>query len=210
MKNFADLPNEGRAHVIVFGAGPSAPRYYEWVKAQDALVVAPSTMLKPLQDAGIFPEYTCCIDPSAVMKLHFRGTVKDKSLVYLPSIVESIYREWEGRHYRVWDLPGPSVLHLCVDTALKIGASAITLVGADFCFGTEAKSHAAGVTTAYPIGMKEARRATNVAGEEVLTEIALVEYVHKVEQQIAANPDVTWRRMGREGLPVKGAEVICP
>ncbi len=143
--NLDDLKQlPGSPHVIVFGAGPSAPRFYDLVERQHT-VVAPSTMILPLQAAGIDVDYTCCMDPGAVMPLHFRNADTSGALIYLPSIVRRCYADWQGPKYMAWDLPGSSVLHLAVDVALRLGASEITLVGADFNFGLSRQSHASGV-----------------------------------------------------------------
>lgn len=181
--------------MIVVGGGPSAPRFYDWIKSSGLPVVACSTMLLPLQRAGIKVDVCCIRDPGGVMVFHFKGAVTDGLLVYHQGIYEMILPMWNGERRCVTDIPGSSVLHMAADTAVKMGADTVHLVGADFCF-SNGKSHAEGVVTAY-----EVREWIDVEGYR--TDWSLVTYRDEMRRYMAEHPGVRWMRHG-DGLALSG------
>jgi hypothetical protein len=179
--------------VIVVGGGPSAPQFYDWIKASGLPVIACSTMLLPLQRAGIKVDVTVIIDPSAVMVFHFRNAITDGELVYNGGIYEMVLPLWKGPRRQFDRMAGSSVLNVAVDVAVDMGATEVHLVGADFAY-TNGKSHADGVTTAY-----EVREWLEVDGWR--TESGLVHFRDQLREYIAKHPDVLLIRHG-EGLPL--------
>lgn len=180
--------------VVVVGGGPSAPQFYDFIRESGYPVVAASTMLLPLQRAGIKVDVTVIIDPSAVIALHLVGAVTDGLLVYHGGIYELVPAKWTGPKRHVKRLAGASVLNVAVDVAVEeMGATEVHLVGADFCY-SDGKSHAAGVVTAY-----EVRDWIEVDGWR--TESGLVMFRDQLRKYIAEHPGVTFVRHG-EGLPL--------
>lgn len=196
------------AEVVVFGAGPSAPRFYPWVRESGHPVIAPSTMLLPLQRAGIKVDVCCIMDGSVVMPLHFVGAVTDGELVHVAAVQSEIPRDWLGAKKVVdgRDCGGSSVLHLCVMEAIRRGATTIHLVGADFCYSDGKSSHAAGVTTAYGIDMHERIEEVNGHGQKVRTERSLLHYRSELAHIVFKHPGVRFVRYGRDGLDIPGIE----
>ncbi len=200
----------------VFGAGPSAPAFYEWAQASGHPVIAPSTMLLPLQRAGIRVDVCCIVDASIVMPLHFVDADTSGELVYVSGVQAEIPREWTGKRTLVDArlCGGSSVLHLCVMEAIRRGADPLHLIGADFCYG-RGLSHAEGVVTAYDIARHEPRVERNAHGEEVHTERGLLHYRSELAHILLKHPDVRVLRYGRSGLDLPGVEWaategVCP
>lgn len=168
-------------------------------------MIAASTMLLPLQYAGIKVDATCILDPSWVMTFHFKHAVTDGTLFYVRGVVESIVGDWTGPK-QAFDLAtGPSVFHMCVHVALSLGYRELHMVGADFCFDGE-QSHAAGVATAFKVDPQACVRAMNGEGNEVLTDGSLIGFRDALERDIARTPGARFIRHGRRGLPVAGTE----
>lgn len=191
--------------MIVVGGGPSAPESYDWIKASDMDVVCASTMLLPLQAAGIEPDVVCAIDPSSIMTMHFRGVRSNATLVYHRGIVPQIPRDWHGQKRAVENLPGSSVIHLCVMEAIRWQPDEVVLIGVDFCYpGME--SHAEGVVTSYPLDPRVLLMRENGYGLKVSTDITMLDYRAELEHIVADHDEVRWLRRGRSGLPIAGVE----
>jgi hypothetical protein len=196
---------------VCVGGGPTAPEFYPWILASGLPVFAASTMLLPLQRAGIKVDVTCIIDGSVVMPLHFAGALSDGELVHVPAVQAEIPANWQGpktvRYAK--DCPGSTVLLLCVNEAVRRGAEVVHLVGADFCYGG-GRSHAAGVVTAYDIDMHEPRETENGNGEKVRTERSLLHYRGELDIYVMEHPGVRFIKHGRNGTPTIGAEWAAP
>lgn len=197
--------------IIVFGAGPSAPEFYPWAKQNGHMVIAPSTMLLPLQRAGIRVDVCCIVDGSIVMPLHFVDADTSGELVYVSAVRPDIPQEWKGTRTIVdgRDCCGSSVLHLCVMEAIRRCAEPLHLIGADFCYG-RGLSHAEGVVTAYDIHRHEPREETNAHGEKVLTERGLLHFRSELAHIFLKHPGTRVLRYGRSGLDIPGIEWATP
>lgn len=192
---------------ICVGGGATATQFYPWMMASSLPVFACSTMLLPLQRAGIKVDVTCIIDGSVVMPLHFTGAVSDGELVHVPAVQAEIPANWSGLktvRYAA-DCPGSTVLLLAINEAVRRGATAVHLIGADFCY-TDGKSHADGVVTAYDISMHGGREEINGHGETVQTERSLLHYRGELDIYVGRHPEVRFVKHGRAGLATIGAE----
>jgi hypothetical protein len=193
-------------HAIVIAGGPTAPESYDWIRSAGLLTVAASTLLRPLQAAGIFPGVTVVLDPSPFMPLHFSGVDTSRTLVYAYGVHGSIPRDWEGpKRVLTRDPPGPSVMHLAVDEAVHMGATVVHLVGVDLCY-PGGQSHAPGTASRYDIRRSPLLGETDGQGQEAFTDATLLVYRDELERYIAARPGVRFVRHGRGGLPVAGTE----
>ena len=179
---------------IVVGGGPSAPDHYDWMRAAALPIIAPSTMLIPLQSAGFTVDACCVFDCSHLIAFHFFGADLSGLLVHCPHV----YTEgWARKREFITD--GPSVLNYAVDYALSQGFDTIHLVGADFCF-RDGQSHAVGVTTSYQPDPRLCLRR-----EGVLTNVSLIHFRDALERRISTG-GASFIRHG-SGLPVAGVEL---
>lgn len=192
----------------MFGGGPSAPRFYDVVRKLGYSVIAPSTMLLPLQRAGVKVDVCCILDGSVVMPLHFRGADQTGELVHVASIRREISDGWRGKKTQIdgRQCGGSSVLHMCVMEAIYRQAKTVHLVGADFCYSDGKSSHAAGVVTSYDINRHAPMEAENGKKETVRTERGLLHFRSQLGHIVVKHPGVRFVRYGREGLPIPGVE----
>jgi hypothetical protein len=106
--------------------------------------------------------------------------------------------------------PG-TVTHAAVDLAVKMGAGEVTLVGVDFCFPGE-HSHAEGAAMRRRLSharpeSSSSRRSTwvlNGRDERVATETNMVGYLRDLEMYVAAHPEVSFWKGGRDGAAIEG------
>ncbi len=174
------------------------------MRASGYPVIAASTMLLPLQHAGIKVDVTCILDPGACMVFHFRNAVTDGVLVYLRGVVSEITRLWKGTVIARDDITGPSVFNMAVDVALNLGFDELHMVGADFCYAGD-YSHAAGVVTAFKVDPRACIRRINGNGDEVLTDNDLITFHRALGRQVRGAA-ARFIQHGRSGLAVDGAE----
>jgi hypothetical protein len=201
-------------HVAVIAGGPTAPESYDWVRGAGLLAVAASTLLRPLQAAGIFPDVTVVLDPSPFMPLHFSGVDTSRTLLYAQGVHGSIPRDWTGpKRMLDRDPPGSSVMHLAVDEAVHMGATVVHLVGVDLCY-PGGESHAPGTASRYDIRRQPLLEEQDGQGKQVWTDRNLLAYRVELERYVADHPAVRFVKHGRGGLPVAGtvwadAEGVC-
>ncbi len=197
--------------VIVVMGGPSAAGYYNWIRERSEahVIICASTVLKPLLQEGIVPDYVCCIDSAPHMAKHFEVMPSSgSSLVYSPTVNPLIVSGWRGPRYYAehGDLfPGGSVLFTAVDLAVRMGATSVYLVGADLCFPGD-RSHTDGAPHPYDVSQAWRPTVINGRGERVKTEECLSQYRQNLELLVSQHPEVKWVKLGRDGVPVKGME----
>lgn len=206
---------------IVIGGGPSLSDSYAWIaeRANTHSIICASTALWPLVRAGITPDIVMVIDPASEIAKHFRGLdlspLKDATLVYIPSTFPEVVRNWQGPRAcativmgHPGDLfSGGTVAHSMMDLACKMGARTVYLAGLDFSYPGDA-SHVDGARAPFLVagqsqGWREKTR--NGLGERVTTSAEMMQYSRIAEDMIAERPTVEWFKMGRQGVPLKGA-----
>jgi len=208
---------------IIVGGGPSLSGFYDWIKTRqesNAVVIAASTALWPLMRAGVVPDVVVCIDPAPVMTKHFRGLDLDKLsgtwLLYIPTVYPEVVARWKGpkvcANVNLRDdsdlYCGGSVVHSATDLGVKIGCTEVFLVGVDLSY-PGGVSHADGAKNPYLVTgptQQWRTKTKNGLGEEVITDEALQQYRVKMEEYIARKPDVSFYKLGRQGVTIKGAE----
>ncbi|MCP4599829.1 MAG: DUF115 domain-containing protein [Proteobacteria bacterium] len=218
--------------VVVVAGGPTAPDQFPWIKKKrdNLLVVAVSTALIPLQKAGINPNVVVVIDPKPVIEEHFLGAdldaLKTTPLVYLPTVRRQVLELWTGprlaayihrprfvnlapRLNRGFLFCTGTVAHTAIDLAVKMGASNVVLVGADFCF-PRSLSHMEGAAECAKVSENGLRHhwVINGRGHRVASRTDLIGFLRDLELYIARHPWVTFINTGRDGAEIKGAAWI--
>ena len=216
------------AAAIVVAAGPSLPARLDWIRAHrsEHSLIAVTTALKPLLDAGIRPDLAVVVDESHLVGLHLDGldpsVLREITLVYAPVVHPEalarwpgprlaaylhlpLYRECEAKHPRGHLFCSGTVTHVAVDLARRMGHHRILLAGADFAF-PGGRSHAQGVTQ----GTVRAASAGGLTvpdgrGQAIATSVSLVGFLRDLERYIGDHPEVDFYNLGREGASIQGA-----
>lgn len=157
-KSFASVP------CLLVGAGPSLQNQMDFLRARadEFLIIAADTMLKPLSDAGITPEFICSIerdreiiglldDPrdhpttmlvaSSVVDPRALAAYRGPQSVYLAPDPRAPFYQLDRTHLT----PGYSCMGLAMALASFLGASEIYLMGIDLSYGELGRSHMSGV-----------------------------------------------------------------
>jgi hypothetical protein len=213
--------------VFVIATGPSLEQHFERLRAigtqaQRPLFICVDTAYRPLLEHGILPDVVVTIDQRITSRhLPPEGT-EGISLIYMPMTDPKVLRAWQGQRYVGYSASpiyervsqhvprarlhaGGSVIHPAVDLAVKMGASQITLFGADFAFPMN-KTH-----TGWQDGELGAQFATathwvlNGHGERVRTSLNFRSYLCELERHIARHPQVRVFNSSREGAMIAGA-----
>lgn len=212
---------------IVIATGPSLVKHYAKLKALSSsadrtLIICVDTAFRPLHEQGIRPDFVVSID------MHIRADMlpwqesDGIGLIYFPLAQSELLDKWRGPRYAAYSsspmygalrqaLPravlfsSGSVLHPATDLAVKMGASSITLLGADFAF-LYGETHAG-----WPAGLlapsKEGNHwVLNGHGERVPTLLNFRSYLCYLERFISAHPEVSFYNSCKDGALIEGTD----
>ncbi len=218
--------------IIVAAAGPTLDSQYEWLSEQhgEHILIAADAALKPLVEAGIFPDVVVTIDPYREGIHRFFSSIQldvlhDKFLVYFPVVHRDVLKLWAGRRlvsysgsafYKEFREQYPkgmlfssgSVVHPSVDLAVRMGAARIALLGVDLSF-PGGNSHVAG-SPAFGERMEDpgSHWVLNGHGIRVPTAANLRGYLRDLERYIAKCPSVQFINGSREGAFIQGTSYM--
>ncbi len=148
----------GRTAVLL-GGGPSLDDILPWVaENRDRVVVlAVSRISRQLLAAGIVPDLVFSIDPQPVSYELSKDMLRfgeDTLFVNNTHVATGLLAQWTGRSaywgprlpWLPWEhpMPGSTVTHLGLWTAIHMGFSQVVLGGVDLCFSREGYTHATG------------------------------------------------------------------
>jgi hypothetical protein len=146
---------ETRTEALVLGAGPSLFAYIDEIRTRrsSALVISSDAALPVLHHNGIEPDCVLSIDAQAVSALHILASRPQRELLLSelssPPVLARTARQYRfvsGGHPLVRvlnreldaipeiDTGGGNVTHAAASLAVKLGATTITLYGADFAY----------------------------------------------------------------------------
>ncbi|MBP5944729.1 MULTISPECIES: motility associated factor glycosyltransferase family protein [unclassified Pseudomonas] len=213
--------------VYVIATGPTLEGHFERLakvraQAQRPLFICVDTAYRPLREHGVVPDLVVSID----QLISFRHLPFEESdgipLVYLPMSDPEILRAWKGKRYGGYSASpvyaalreeyprgelhvGGSVIHPAVDLAVKMGATRITLFGADFAFPMN-KTHAGWNDGELGPSVSQARHwVRDGNGQRVSTQLNFRGYLCVLERFIAAHPQVEFFNSSRGGALIAGA-----
>ncbi|MDR9862200.1 motility associated factor glycosyltransferase family protein [Pseudomonas baetica] len=214
--------------IYVIGTGPTLESHFERLAALQqhadrALLICVDTAYRPLRERGIVPDLVVTID----QRIGFRHLPFEQSdgipLVYLPMSDPEVLRAWKGKRYGGYSASpvyaqlreqyprgllhvGGSVIHPAVDLAVKMGATRITLFGADFAFPMN-KTHAGWDDGELGAGVSQARHwVRDGNGQKVSTQLNFRGYLCVLERYIAAHPHVQFFNSSRAGALIVGTQ----
>ncbi|MFJ7312486.1 motility associated factor glycosyltransferase family protein [Pseudomonas sp. NPDC098747] len=212
--------------VYVIATGPTLEGHFERLaalrqQADRPLFICVDTAYRPLREHGIAPDLVVSID----QLISFRHLPFEESegipLVYLPMSDPEVLRAWKGKRYGGYSASpvyaalreayprgelhvGGSVIHPAVDLAVKLGATRITLFGADFAFPMN-KTHAGWNDGELGPSVHQARHwVRDGNGQRVSTQLNFRGYLCVLERYIAAHPQVEFFNSSRAGALIAG------
>jgi hypothetical protein len=214
--------------IYVIGTGPTLEGHFEHLadiraQAERPLFLCVDTAYRPLCEHGVVPDLVITIDQRISFRhLPFEAS-DDIPLVYLPMSDPAVLTAWKGKRYGGYSASpvyaalreqyprgqlhvGGSVIHPAVDLAVKMGASRITLFGADFAFPMN-KTHAGWNDGDLGPGVDQARHwVQDGYGQRVSTQLNFRGYLCVLERYIAAHPQVQFFNSSRAGALIAGTQ----
>ena len=212
--------------VFVIATGPSLEQHFDTLRAvreraQRPLFICVDTAYRPLIEQGIKPDVVVTIDQRISTRHLPSDASGDITLVYMPMVDPAVLEGWQGPRYVAYSaspiyrelretLPkaqlyvGGSVIHPAVDLAVKMGASQITLFGADFAFPND-KTHAGWNDGDLGPQLGAARHwVLDGHGQRVKTQLNFRSYLCELERYIAGHPQVGFHNSSRAGAMIVG------
>jgi hypothetical protein len=214
--------------IYVIATGPTLEQHYQRLaairqRAERPLFLCVDTAYRPLREHGIVPDLVVSID----QRISFRHLPFEESdgipLVYLPMSDPSVLKAWKGKRYGGYSASpiyanlreqhpraqlhvGGSVIHPAVDLAVKMGATGITLFGADFAFPMN-KTHAGWNDGDLGPPVNQARHwVRDGHGQRVSTQLNFRGYLCVLERYIAEHPQVEFLNSSRSGALIAGTD----
>ncbi len=212
--------------VFVIATGPSLELHFDRLRAIGEQAVRPlficvDTAYLPLFNHGIHTDVVVSID-QRISSLHLppEGT-SAITLAYMPMVDPLVLSAWQGPRYTGYSASliyqqlrqqwpkgelygGGSVIHPAVDLAVKMGATQITLFGADFAFPRD-KTHAGWSDGDLGPQLGEAKHwVLDGHGQRIKTQLNFRSYLCELERYIAGHPQVRFYNSSRAGAMIAG------
>ncbi|SFW30969.1 Protein of unknown function DUF115 [Pseudomonas sp. NFACC09-4] len=218
----------GEREVFVIATGPNLEQHFQRLRSireQDGrpLLICVDTAYLPLLRQGIRPDIVVSIDQRISARHLPPDHTADIALVYMPMADPSVLSAWQGPRYAGFS-PSPvyrqmrqqfprgllhaggSVIHPAVDLAVKMGATRITLFGADFAFPHD-KTHAGWGDGDLGPHLGAAKHwVLDGHGSRVKTQLNFRSYLCELERFIAAHPQVRFYNSSRDGARIVGTD----
>ncbi len=213
--------------VFVIATGPSLQQHLPRLlitsnSTNRPLIICVDTAYVPLRNQGITPDVVVSIDHRITPRhLPAEGSAHI-ALVYVPGQDAEMLEAWQGPRYVGYstsplyarlreEIPratlhvAGSVIHPAVDLAVKLGASRITLFGADFAF-PGGKTHTGWEDGDLGPALSVAKHwVRDGRGNKVKTQLNFRSYLIELERFIARHPQVTFLNTSRDGALIAGA-----
>lgn len=215
--------------VFVIATGPSLQQHLPRLqqvseRAERPLFICVDTAFWPLRRLGISPDFVVSIDHNITERHLPPAESENIPLVYLPRLDASLLNAWRGPRYVGYssspmyadirqDIPkaqlyvAGSVIHPAIDLAVKMGASRITLFGADFAFPGD-RTHTGWQDGELGPEMSIARHwVRDGRGNKVKTQLNFRSYLIELERYITQHPEVKFLNTSRDGALIAGTEL---
>lgn len=212
--------------IFVIATGPSLQQHLQRLlithqQTNRPLLICVDTAYAPLRNAGITPDLVVSID-HRISTRHLPPEGSERiALVYLPGQQASMLEAWRGPRYVGYStspvyarirqhIPranlhvGGSVIHPAIDLGVKMGASRITLFGADFAF-PGGKTHTGWQDGVLGPELSIAKHwVRDGRGNKVKTQLNFRSYLIELERYIALHPEVQFFNTSRDGALIDG------
>ena len=223
---------QSKKTVIVVAGGPSTDVYVEALRAlrDDVTLVSLITAYPSLIRHGLVPDLVLAMDPGARVEQQLGLAAPagySPTLVYFPSVAANGLRSWpyprlvafaEEEHNLVelaeryprgrLSVDGSTTVS-AISLAIKLGASKVWLLGADFAY-LGGKTHSAGVFYGKTVSEVGDSKWTveGYQGDVLVSSLKLIGHLRSVEALIADHPDVEFRNISEVGAKIEGAAVL--
>lgn len=214
--------------VFVIATGPSLQQHLPrllstFERADRPLFICVDTAYVPLRKQGIKPDLVVSIDHRITSRHLPADDTQGIALVYLPRQDAAMLQAWQGPRYVGYSTSpvysrirqqvpranlhvGGSVIHPAIDLAVKMGATRITLFGADFAF-PGGKTHTGWQDGDLGPEMSIARHwVLDGRGNKVKTQLNFRSYLIELERYIVQHPEVRFFNTSRDGALIAGTE----
>lgn len=212
--------------VFIIATGPSLELHLERLRVIREQPVRPlficvDTAYRPLLNHGIRPDVVVSIDQRISSRHLPADDTGAITLVYMPMGDPGVIGAWQGPRFAAYSSSpiygqmrsqfprgqlhgGGSVIHPAVDLAVKMGATQITLFGADFAFPGD-KTHAGWSDGDLGPQLGAARHwVLDGHGQRIKTQLNFRSYLCELERYIAAHPQVHFYNSSRAGAMIDG------
>jgi len=217
--------------IIIAAAGPTLAKHYEWIRQQQEkhLLIAVDAALRPLHKAGINPDIVVTIDGHPKLIYTFFNDLdltpyEQRPLIYFPIVHKNVLNLWPGPRFVAYaDLPlyreyinkfpkgilfaSGGVLHPATDLAIKMGATKVVLLGADYAFPNN-QTHVKNCSVAQKREAGLNFWVLSGRGERIQTAPNYRGALRDLERYIAYHPEVTFINGSREGALIKNTTFL--
>lgn len=219
---------------IVCGAGPTLAEHYALLTQKEIrthfTLVAVDAAVTPLLNHGIMPDIIVSIDPVAnkLFSALNMNDFKEIPLVYFPVVTSDLLLRWQGPRYtaystgRLYDsihknepkgrlYCAGSVIHPAIDLVVKMGASEVVLLGADFSF-PEGRTHThweedTSVDAVHMTIEQSSHWVLNGFNERVPTLLNYRGYLRDLEDYITLAAHVVFYNGSNKGAAIQGVKI---
>lgn len=224
-----DIPREGFEHSIVVAAGPSLDQSLDYLRQREGKIIAVGTVFRKLINMDIVPDLVVIIEsksnvyeqmtglegsgvalllsPYAYWKIaqNYRGEVYFAQVgsSSLDLGEGSFYSENYGEQFQI----GGTVSFFAVETAIRMGAKEIELLGLDLAFPT-GRTHAEGTPRNARVSREKLIQVPGVNGGTVDTDLPFNLYRREIEELIRRNPQAVFRNHSSIGARIEGTYQI--
>lgn len=211
--------------VVLIAAGPSLDDNLEFVREVSGkkVIVAVARVWKKMLDQGILPDYVVSMDAHSVTMEQLEGVISKE----IPLIVDSTaywgmaahyggekyiayQRDYEASEkcagqfgYRLYETGG-SVLTLCLDIVLQLGAETVYFAGVDLAY-PGGWSHTSGTMDIKKVDISVMEQVESVNGDIVYSDHALIGFRKWIEKKITEYPQVKFYNLSTCGAKIAGA-----
>ena len=216
--------------ILVAAAGPSLGDNFNWLQQhrQAHPLIAVNSAIKPLTQAGIYPDVVVVIDDDPKILTCFQDLdlepLKAVPLVYFPRVPTDVLKLWPGPRLTSYaDHPSyrriarlhpkgklfasGSVLHSAVDLAVQMGAERVVLLGADLAF-PDGQRYVKGAGWGDEAVQSSSHWVLDGFGRRIATTPSLRGYLRDLERYIEKNPQVNFFNISKNGARIKGANFL--
>lgn len=216
--------------MLVVGAGPTLGKQLSWVGQGRSrfTIIATSSALRPLFNAGILPDVVVAVDPFPILAAQFDFDLSRYGQVPLvcfpvvdPEIIAAwpgprlvacssnpLYWQWWQRYPRAVLHSGGSVIHPATDLAVRMGGKTILLLGCDFAFAGGQVRDEGSPELSFGILSGGSMEVTDGQGRPVKTVASLRQYLLEMEAFIRLHPQVRFINASREGARIQGTTFL--
>lgn len=214
--------------VVLVAAGPSLDNSMDFLReaSREKVIVAVARVWKKLLDEGIVPDYVVTMDAHEITMKQMEGIDNEdvplivdstaywgvavnyggeKYIAYQKDYENAERRAKESGH-RIYETGG-SVLTLCLDIVLQLGAKVVYFAGADLAY-PGGWSHVSGTMNRMKMDISAMRPVEAVDGNIVYADYSLIGFRKWIEGKISEYPRVKFYNLSNCGAKIAGTHSV--